>query len=280
MADMVSELAGLGFKHIELTGNVQHRENIAETLIQLQAEYGIDFLIHNYLPFEPADFVLNLATTNSDLQGKTRVLIQNAITLSRKLGKALYSIHPGFMHDLGPEQHDNFFVKIAPEPNSRDTFYHALQDIVRPMLPNNFRIAVENLAPRSSQETYSFVCTPGDIFDFLDYFEDAPNIGLLLDLAHLNIAARMRRFNKDQVLDTLLDVYLDRIFEIHVSENDGFKDFHQVSDLDSWQIQFLLENRTRLGDKNVTFEWRHSSTRETFHRFEMIKDRLADNPVA
>ena len=92
MADMVSELAGLGFKHIELTGNVRYGENIAATVI------------HNDLPFELTDFGPNLASTNGDQQLKAGGLIKKAITHTRKVGKDLYRIHPGFIYDFAPEQ--------------------------------------------------------------------------------------------------------------------------------------------------------------------------------
>lgn len=104
MADIVGQLAGLGFKHIELSGNVRFGENIAAAVIHLRAKYGLDFLIHNDLPFELTDFVPNLASTNGDQQLKAGGVIKEAIMHTRKVGKDLYRIHPGFIYDFAPEQ--------------------------------------------------------------------------------------------------------------------------------------------------------------------------------
>jgi len=275
VSDIVRELAGLGFKNIELTGNVRYCDNIEETILRLRILYDVDMIVHNYLPFQPTDFVLNLASTDVNIMEKTLDLIKNAVGLSKKLGKDLYSIHPGFRHDLMPEQDDNFFIVASKKLNERASFYRALAEIAVPLAQEHFRIAVENLSPKNAGELYSFLCTPEDIYVFLEYFKDTPNVGILLDMGHLNVAASLMSFDKYEVLDCLFQGYAHKVFALHISENDGSRDFHRISEFDSWQIQFLHNHRERLENTNVIFEWLNCATEETFRKFELIQRRLA-----
>ena len=53
------------------------------------------------------------------------------------------------------------------------------------------------------------------------------DIGLLLDLGHLQISCNFN-IDKNKELDKILNMLSDRIYEIHISENDGIKDSHKV----------------------------------------------------
>ena len=52
------------------------------------------------------------------------------------------------------------------------------------------------------------------------------NVGLLLDLGHLNISSNFFKFSKQSFLDKYISNYKDRLLEIHISENNGIKDEH------------------------------------------------------
>lgn len=272
--DAISELYGFGFKRIELTGNIKYCENIENIICNFRELNNIDFIIHNYLPFQRGDFVLNLATTHPCNKEKTLNLIENAVRFSKKIGKNLYSLHPGFRHDLLPQSDDGFFIKSAVNCNSRDDYYKTLEEISHNMAKDNFKIAVENLAPKDSNEIYSFLCSKEDIFEFMTNFSGMPNVGMLLDLGHLNVASHILNFDKYELLDELFCNYQSRIFEIHVSENNGLKDTHNISTLDSWQIDYLLTHGRVLGDIPVVLEWHNCASEEAFKIFEILERSL------
>ncbi len=270
------ELAGLGFNAIELTGNVKHCPNIGRLLLQYKDLNGLDFIIHNYLPIENEDIVLNLASTNPDTRLKSMDIVKHAIDISKLLGQTQYSVHPGFRHDLLPDIEKGFFRKAkgGDNCNTRENFFQTVRHISHKLAGNGFKIAIENLSPKGAGEIDSFLCTPQDIEDFFIHFEDMSGVGLLLDFGHLNVASQLLNFDKFKVLDTIFSLHLDKVFEIHLSDNDGSGDSHCVTELDSWQIQFLLENRDRLQDKTLVFEWQNSATKETFGIFETIQRKL------
>ncbi len=95
LEDITRELAGLGFHRIELTGNVAFEDHIEAKIMKLRSDYGVEFLIHNYLPLLPEDFVLNLASAREKNRRKTMEHIQRAVTLAGDLGGDLYTIHSG-----------------------------------------------------------------------------------------------------------------------------------------------------------------------------------------
>lgn len=203
-------------------------------------------------------------------------IVQHAIDLSNKLGNNMYSLHPGYKHELLPKMIDGFFIKEVQTENcnARDVFYQTVRDVAAANRGTSFKIAIENLSPKNSAEIYSFLCGPDDIMDFLGHFQDVPAVGILLDLGHLNIAAQILGFDKYEVLDKLFSSYGDRIFEIHVSDNDGTKDFYRISALDSWQIEYLTTKSAGLKEVPVVMEWQACASRDSFDRYERIRERL------
>ena len=274
IADAVQELAQLGFRNIELTGRTKFYDTFEKDLFDLKKEYQLDFLIHNYFPPQPNDFHLNLASGDPDLKEKTLNMIEQAIDLSRKFGKDLYSLHPGFKNDLILGQKGKFFLNGNEKSNRKENIYQMVDILVNKFSANGFRIAIENLCPIVLNILHTFITTPSDIEEFLNYYKNRQNIGFLLDLGHLSVAANYFKFDKKEVLDDLFSKYPDKIFELHISENDGRIDSQKVSLIDSWQIEFLTKNREALKDIPIVFEWHYSASPLAYERFKIIKDKL------
>lgn len=274
IADSVLELVQLGFRNIELTGETEFYENLERDLMDLKDRYKLSFLIHNYFPPQPEEFVLNLASKSLDSKKKALNLIKQAVSLSRKFGEDLYSVHPGFRNDLIPQLKDGFFMKEDERVNSRQDLYQTIDMILDEIIPEGFRIAVENLSPKSSTELYSFLCSPEDIEQFLDYYHNRPDVGIVLDFGHLNVASARLNFDKNEVLNNLFFKYRDQIFEIHISENNGQADSHKILSVDSWQIEFLSQNKEILKHIPIVLEWHNSSSSLAFERFKMVEEKL------
>ena len=52
------------------------------------------------------------------------------------------------------------------------------------------------------------------------------NLKLLIDLGHLAISANILKFDKYDFLKKVIDNFSDKIFEVHISENDFKSDLH------------------------------------------------------
>lgn len=276
LPDVLNELIDVGFRRIALTGDVEYSENIKESVLRFKEAYHLDIILHNYFAFQPEEFVLNLASGDPEIQDKTLKHIRDCVDLLTKLGKNLYSLHPGLMNDLQPILREGYFIKSNDRVNSREDFYHMVDRVMDEIVTDDFRIAVENLHPKSDTELYSFLCTPDDIIEFLKRFNNRDNVGIVLDLGHLNVSARRLNFDKYQVLDEIFSNHMDRIFEIHVSENDGLSDAHGISEIESWQIKYLEKYRQELKMVPVVLEWHHSAHRQAFGRYLSIREKLED----
>jgi len=276
LTDILLELIELRFKSIELTGNIKYSEHIIELLLKFKEENDLDLILHNYFPFQREEFVLNLASRDPEIKLKTVKQIKYSIDLSKRLGKSIYSLHPGFKNDLLPKLRDLFFIKANNKFNRKKDFYQTLNSILDQEIDSDFKIAVENLHPKNSFEVYSFLCTPDDIDSFLIYFNEISNVGILLDMGHLNIAANMLNFGRCKMLDNLFGKYYKKIFEIHISENDGTKDSHNISQVNSWQIEYLQGCKKYLKDVPLVLEWHNCASGEAFKRYEIIRNRLEE----
>ena len=65
------------------------------------------------------------------------------------------------------------------------------------------------------------------------------DVGLLLDLGHLNISSNLLKFDKIKFLEKFLDLYGNRLLEVHISENNGIKDEHLALHKNSWQLEAI-----------------------------------------
>ena len=60
--------------------------------------------MHNYFPPPEIDFVINIASLNTEIYEKSINQCIKAINLSKKLGASAYSIHAGFLIDPGVKE--------------------------------------------------------------------------------------------------------------------------------------------------------------------------------
>ena len=56
--------------------------------------------------------------------------------------------------------------------------------------------------------------------------------------------------------------YHDKLFGLHLSDNDGTFDVHHVHGADSWQLKMVDEYYDFLEDKPVGFEWNRKTNDE------------------
>lgn len=276
--DVVLELISLGVLNIELSGGTEYFEGLEDDLMYLKQKHRINFLIHNYFPPLLDNFVLNIASGEASIREKTLGFIRRAVNLAKKLGIGFYSLHPGFNKSFVYEAEGSFYEDSknkAHRENTKEDFYQGIEALIdRVIKKENVKVAIENFFPYKGM--YSFLDSQDDILSFLEYFRDESNVGLLLDLGHLNVAARILGFDKIAFVEKAINNYPEKLFEIHISENDSDRDAHRISPLDSWQIQLLRKNR-KLIKAPVVFEWRKAGKSGFYQRFLELEREINDN---
>jgi sugar phosphate isomerase/epimerase len=273
IAVAVEELARHGFTNIELTGGTRYKEYRESDLHELRNKYGLKFLIHNFFPPQGKNFVLNLASVDEKTHAQTIDLVAQAVSLSRKFAQSLYSIHAGYAHDLTPAKGGNgLFLPRNNKKNSGETFLKSVEYIAASLLPDGFCLAVENAFPAYGDDSFSLLSTPSDIFAFLNRLRAYPNVGILLDLGHLNVAAYHAKFDKYQFLEKLIADYSHKIFELHVSANDRKSDDHDISAANSFEIQFVRNNISIFSSIPVVLEWHQNLSPSLYEQYRRIEE--------
>ena len=80
---------------------------------------------------------------------------------------------------------------------------------------------------------------PSTVKEIIDFFRDLdPNVGLLLDVAHLKVSSNSEKFN---LIEGYKKIY-PLIDAFHLSDNNGEKDSNSIIKKNSWFLKRLKKN--------------------------------------
>jgi sugar phosphate isomerase/epimerase len=278
ITECVDQLAGLNIRNIELSGGAVYSDNIMGSLKELKDKYSLNYLIHNYFPPPKEDFVLNIASEKDKIRKQSIELIRSSVSLAHEIGAEIYSVHAGYAKHYTPNPDGVYFnpdgKSISPK-TALSMMYSSLSEITEYSGKLKVKIGVENLFPFGDTPEDSLLCTPEDIFAFLDSTSQDENIGFLLDLGHLLISSTHYGFDKDAFIEELKKNYAYKVIEIHLSGNDGTTDQHGPLSSDNWQFEAAL--RFDLETVPVTLECRGLDTRELSNQYSIVKNSLERN---
>ncbi|MBI4806798.1 MAG: sugar phosphate isomerase/epimerase [Desulfovibrio sp.] len=256
IVEAVASIVALGITNIELTGGTLYEHYDLSALRALKTKHNLNFLIHNYFPPQSEEFVLNPASTNPEIRSRVHQTLADSISLAQSFGHNLYSLHAGFSYDQIPIfRDDGLFTPMSGPRFCRDNLYEGVERIAATILPPEVNLALENAFPLSKAGRFSLMASPEDILAFLERFADSKNVGLLLDLGHLNLSACRLGFDKIAFLDRLLGDWGHKIFEVHASANNGEHDSHNLNTVDDFEIQFIKGARKILEHAPIILEW-------------------------
>lgn len=259
----ISEITG----NIELSGGSQQEPYLLGNLKKIKEEKDISFLIHNYFPPPKNHILLNIANTDD----VTRGFIKETMEYVRGLEIDYYSIHSGYTRDLYFENE-----LWSPDPMGKQYTLDGIYENVewfRKEFPET-KLALENMNPSNNNEENIFFCHIDRIIDIL---ENNKEIYLLLDLGHLKISSVILDFDFHAAAKILFDTYIDRILEIHLSENEGLYDDHNLILSDSLQYKMIKENAESIirREINVTLEARGQSLEDLQECYLLIEETLS-----
>lgn len=278
----------LGFRKIEISA--LHNYQSTQSLIALVKEYqakGVEFIYHNYFPRPQQDIVLNVLSRSAENRQRSKDLIAEAVRLMRETGVDLYCFHPGYlgdpvvgangMFDFGRARPWSAKEAVQDFQNDFMKFYEQLRIESR---EQTVFLGIENLFPPPQGDNYSIFCSYPDIEDmFRSPALKNSNMGILVDLGHLAISANILQFDRDAFLDYVIEDFGDRIYEVHLSENDQKEDLHAAITQDSWQLSALerFENTgTRLNGRKTRFciESRGLTAEELKASYDIVKNKM------
>ncbi|RJR38286.1 MAG: sugar phosphate isomerase/epimerase [Desulfobacteraceae bacterium] len=228
-------------RKIEFSGGrfIGYEKTVTE-IERLLREGVTSVLIHNYFPIPERSFVLNFASDNPDVLERSFSLAERALTLCSRFGVPYYSFHPGYLGDgyEGPDGHFGFSsAEFATYPRALERFTRSIHRLLEMGRAKGVAIAVENLFPAPGNVRTSLNCSMEEVEELLCSLPE--EVGLLVDLAHLNITAHYLGIDRSVFVDFLLERFSRRIVELHLSGNNGLHDEHLPIAPGDWQLDAL-----------------------------------------
>lgn len=198
-------------RHVELAIGPKPEPDAAQAIWDFHQQ-GICYRAHHAFVWGDAHKPFNLAR-HFDAEYFARLIDWLA-----SLGVTAYSVHAGsYPRDSAPGVAYTRFLENI----------HQLNDLCQ---QREITLGVETmytLPPHSQNQ--NLLDNAAMVAQFCI---DAPEVKLVIDLAHLNIWHHDGLEEKLQLLETPPE----RILEIHVSDNDGFRDIHSLITPETWWI--------------------------------------------
>ena len=242
--DAISQAARLskkGFKSIELSGGT-HSSNLIDDL-ELLKQIVDNLLLHNYFPPPAVPFVMNLASSNQEISELSIELAMRAIEFSSKIGSSYYGVHAGFLFDPKIEDLGNVIsrTEIMDREVGMERFTTSIEYLADFAKKRNVKLLVENnvlsQANLESFEVNPFLLVDPD--EILQFFENIDsNVGLLLDLGHLNVSARSLQIQNIECLEKVSKF----VCGYHFSDNNGREDQHLELQPTTWFLPHIDKN--------------------------------------
>jgi sugar phosphate isomerase/epimerase len=278
--EAINYCGALSNKFVELSAPHPFR-SIEEnsSLLRNFVAKGFKFTLHNYFPAPEKSFVLNIASDDPEIQLSCKKLVNNALKLSMIANSKIYGLHAGYLskaktkHD-GDFEFDNNQISYN---KGLDNAIKFINEILKKFKKKKIIFLIENLFPSIARNS-SLNCDFNQIKDLMD---NVPKeVGLLLDLGHLNISSKIMEFNRHKFLDKYLERYGDRLHEVHISENNGLKDEHKALIGNSWQydaIKKIAEIRKKkpLSDIFYCLESRNANSEELKDNLDKINSLIS-----
>lgn len=222
----------------------------AAAVVEQQARRGLKVQVHNYFPPPPSPFVFNLCDPIAETRYMSRQLALDAIELTSRIGATHYSFHAGFrcspqVGHLGTPWPS---LEMYPLAQALEVFGGEVTQLQERAGDLGVTLLVENnILTRGTLAANGpdvlLMVGPDDIAKAFEFLPDT--VGLLLDVAHLEVSAHTLGIDPTQAL---VDTHpLTRAY--HLSETDTHNDLAMPVTDTSW---FWTE--LRLDVEYVTLE--------------------------
>ena len=234
-------------------------------------DFPFDYLLHNYFPIPETSFVLNIASFDKDIRDKSFHHIIKAIDFCDDIGGNLYTFHPGFLTDprgsnlskrnydfqWDENQIDNIdFIK------AKELMYRTLDKVIPYAQSKDVPIAIETEGSLKKKD-HLLMQKPEEYIDLMSNYKNS-EIGINLNIGHLNLAANAFHFNKKEFVD-LISNYM---VAMELSHNDGYEDQHLPLHADEWY--WAIINDTRFKDLHKILEFRNTSISDIIKCIELF----------
>ncbi len=228
-----------GITHIELSSGMHYTKDFLQPIQAVADQFT--FLVHNYFPPAREPFVLNLASAQKTQLEQSKAVVKTGIDLSVAFGAPFYSVHAGFGIDLRPEDLGKPHIqaqlpadRIVPRTIAYEILCETISEILTYAADSDMMILLENnvvtdVNVETTPDGMLWMATPTEFMHLIDEVNH-PQLGILLDVAHLKVSAHALGFG----LSEGLKAFQPHTYCLHLSDNDGLRDTNHMVQQDSW----------------------------------------------
>ena len=222
--------------YIEFSSGLPYTEGIK--LVYQNA--SIKKILHNYFPPHPVPFVLNLASSNDDIQRRSIDHCIQGLKLAAKSNAPFFSAHSGFCVDPEPNELGKpmKLSKTFDRNNSWEIFKISLNKILiyADLLGIDFLIENNVIIKNNLIDSFNpfFCCDPEEIRRII-VDVDHTRLGLLFDTGHYYVSSNSLNFNLTEDFKT----FKQHIKCIHHSSNNGRVDSNMPLEIDYWFKDYI-----------------------------------------
>jgi sugar phosphate isomerase/epimerase len=222
---------------VEWSGNISYVP--FPDVLNLLRDSGYTNYIHHYFPPHKTPVLINLG--HPDTVGESVEHIKKSLQFCNELSIPIYGVHAGYSINpkpslLGRPQLASPRVEMA---ESACLFFSAIDQLlpiaeklgIKLLLENNV-VAHYNFK-RGGENVY-WLSSPETTLPIIERYS-ADELGILLDVGHLDVSASTIGYDKVEYADLLAD----RVYEVHISENNGLEDQNGRLSKDSWYWPLL-----------------------------------------
>tara|TARA_B100000989_G_scaffold238449_1_gene185318 strand:+ start:5230 stop:6105 length:876 start_codon:yes stop_codon:yes gene_type:complete len=254
--------------NIELGSNHLYERNYN----YIKKNKKFNYLTHNYFPIPKNSFVINIASLDPSIRKMSLQHIKKSILFCKKINAKLYTFHPGFLSDPdgeGSGKNKNYDFKwknIRTKKHYKLAWKYMVNSIKKIILiskKHKIKIAIETEGSFNASE-HLLMQRPSEYLKFKKIFKKK-DIGINLNLGHLNLASKKFKFDKHN----FVNIVSDYIYAFECSHNSGINDDHLPLKKNFWYWK-ILKNKKYI-DKFKILEFRNTNINEITKNIKLFK---------
>jgi sugar phosphate isomerase/epimerase len=254
---------------VEIGSNHCYEENY-----EYLSDFSFQYLVHNYFPIPRDSFVLNIASFDEYIRARSIRHIKRAIDLCCTIGGHLYTFHPGFLtdpkgtnnsHKNYDFQWDQSQLQNSNCEKAKKNMYDALDEAVKYAHLKNVNIAIETEGSVNKKD-HLLMQRPEEYDEFMIKYSSS-DIGINLNIGHLNLAANVFQYKRGDFVDLIQDF----IVAMELSHNNGVEDQHLPLQPDGWYWDLIHDTRFKGAYKIL--EFRNTPISEIVENTHMIQKK-------
>jgi sugar phosphate isomerase/epimerase len=273
---VLTALAERGITNIEL-GSIHCYEADLEAKLH---RLNMNYLVHNYFPPPQEEFISNIASLSPAIRTRSLQHALESISFCRKIGAKLYTFHPGFITDpqgesTSSENYDFRFAGLLLDTAFEQLyeagfqrFLEGVQVLVDHARQKGVRLAVESQGS-VAQRNQLFLQQPAEFERLMTLFSPQ-ELGISLNLGHLNLAAQAFGFDQFELVDQIAGY----IVALEISHNEGQKDEHGPLVAGAWYWEVVRDPRLRTAFK--IFEGRDLSVETAWNMVKWLEQAVVE----